>query len=367
MNAAVTILSVFLLLFCVSTAGLSPHAAEYALITDAEKSRLIELVKTNLSAKIEFEKLKAQADAGLKHDPRPIKSIQTEGRLNGDPEKSATQAALKDMALLQSFGYAYLVTGETKYADKAREYILAWAKANEPSGNPINETNLEPLIVSYDLTRKTFDDAGRKTVDGYLRRLFDAELGAEPRSNNWQSHRLKIMGLAAYVLNDSTLINTAVEGFKRQIEVNLRPDGSSTDLHDRDALHYHVYDVEPLLALAIAASKHGINLYDYTSESGAALRKSVRFLIPYCTGELQHEEFVHSKVKFDQVRASNGQEDYQAGHLFKPEQGFKALTLAAYFDDAVNPAIAQLVDKPEGTLASWVMVLNAARVPDLKK
>ena len=42
---------------------------------------------------------------------------------------------------------------------------------------------------------------------------------------------------------------------KKQIAANLRPDGSSLDFHERDALHYHCYDLEPLLTLAIAASQ----------------------------------------------------------------------------------------------------------------
>ena len=335
-------------------------AAQCALFTSTEQARLIELTRENGAARNLFGVLKAQADTALSQRPNPIETIQTEGKLAGDPAKTATQAALKDMRALSVLGYAYAVTGQASYAAKARRIILAWAEKNHPTGDPIDETNLEPLIVAYDLTRETFPDDAMKTADAYLRKIVQAEWSVRQVTNNWQSHRLKIVGLAAYVLRDDALITKAIEGFKKQVEANLNPDGSSYDFHERDALHYHVYDLEPLLTLAIAAQKHGLNLYDYTSKGGASLRQSVRFLIPYCTGEKQHHEFVHSKVKFDRTRAENGQEEYQVGHLFRPEEAFAALSLAAYFDDAVEPVIGKLAGQNRNLMASWTLLLNAA-------
>lgn len=339
-------------------------SAQASLFTPAEKARLIEMTRHDRAAKAEFSAIREQADASLYDSPNPIKVIQTEGKLAGDPVKVATQASLGDMHALFVLGYAYEVTGETKYAAKVRAFVLAWAATNQPTGDPIDETNLEPLLIAYDQTRDTFSLTDRNAADEYLRRLIRAEWDAKQGITNWQSHRLKIIGLAAYVLKDDAQVARALRAFKEQVSANLYPDGSSYDFHERDALHYHVYDLEPLLTLAIAARKNGVDLYDYTSPSTSSLRKSVHFLMPYCAGDEQHREFVNSKVEFDRKRAANGESGYVIGHLFRPEEGLKALTLAAYFDRAVDPVVTSLASHDRSLAEAWTLVLDEAGRPE---
>ncbi len=334
--------------------------AQSALFTPEQKARLIELTRQDPVAKAEFAKLQALADAALSATPNPIKKIQTEGKLAGDPVKIATETAFRDMRALFALGYAYEITGETKYAEKTRAFILAWAETNQPTGDPIDETSLEPLLVAYDQTRATFPADARTAADRYLHKIVAAEWGARQVTNNWQSHRLKIIGLAAYVLRDETQIARALQGFKDQIAVNLNADGSSLDFRDRDALHYHVYDLEPLLTLAITAQNHGLNLYDYPGKDGASLRRSVHFLIPFCIGEREHHEFVNSKVAFDRKRAANGEKAYQVGRLFRPEEGFKALSLAAFLDHSVDPVVTKLAGQNTNLMGAWTLILVRA-------
>ena len=210
------------------------------------------------------------------------------------------------------------MTGDARYADKARAFILAWAEANQPDGDAINETQFEPLIVSYDLLRGTFSTADRLKVDGWLRHkatvLWNDRRGL---SDNWFSHRLKVAGLIGWTIDDGTLVAEAVDGFHRQINRNFKPDGASTDFYLRDALHYHLYDVEPLLTLARTAERSGQKFFDYPATNGATLQRGVDFVVPFANGTKTHVEFVNSKVKFDQKRAQNGQGEYQP-HVWNP-------------------------------------------------
>ena len=353
-------LTACLALFCLLEPVVPVHAADSSLLTPEEKSRLIALIKSDDSAKSAFNKLQEEADSALHRDPKPIQTIQTQGQLAGSKAKVATATALKDMDALYALGYVYAVTGEAKYADKTRKIVLAWADINKPTGDPIDETNLESLFVAYDLTRSTFSDPERNAADAYLRKIIAEEWGAPQKTSNWQSHRLKVIGLAAYALNDQAEIDKAIDGFKQQIALNLEPDGSSFDFHERDALHYHVYDLEPLLALAIAAQKHGLNLYDFTAGNHASVHKSIDFLIPYCTGEKEHAEYVNSKVEFDRKRAANGQKDYKIGHPFEPEEGYMALCLASHFDPTLNQVLSKISSKKNLMQTNWILVLNAA-------
>jgi hypothetical protein len=243
--------------------------------------------------------------------------------------------------------------------------ILAWAGANQPSGQPVDETKLEPLFVAYELTRSTFSAEERATTDGWLRNIARAELAAVRADsvtafNNWNSHRLKIIGLIGFLLDDRPLVTHAVEGFRKQIERNLRPDGSSFDFHERDALHYHCYNLEPLLTLAGAARQNGVNLYDYVAPNGACLSKSVRFLEPYCNGTKSHAEWVNSKVEFDRTRAEAGEEKFQVGAAFDPRSALRVFELASFFDEAFKPMVCQLANKSGAKYPTWQTVINEA-------
>ena len=335
-----------------------------------QRTKLMELIKTDKDAKARFETLKRAADKALNDKPNPIRVIQGEGKLKTDPLAIKTRESLGDMRKMYFFAYTFAATGDTQYADKAREFILAWSQQNTPTGNPIDETTLDDLFFAFDLTQSQFSPAEKKSAQTWMRKVADTQIalgliharkGDGISKNNWQSHRLKIVGLIGYTLSEKKYIDYAVEGFKRQIEVNLRPDGSSIDFHERDALHYHCYDVEPLLELAIAANNNGTNLYTYKSKSGASLEKSVKFLMPFCSGEKKHPEFVKSTVAFDRKRAESGDENYKAGHLFDPKKGGHSLELAAAFDKNLSEVYCQATARTVSIYPSWQFVLNAVR------
>ena len=335
-----------------------------------QRTKLMELIKTDKDAKARFETLKRAADKAINDKPNPIRVIQGEGKLKTDPLAIKTRESLGDMRKMYFFAYIFAATGDTQYADKAREFILAWSQQNTPTGNPIDETSLDDLFFAFDLTQSTFSNAEKKIAQTWLRKvantqiaigLMHARKGDGISKNNWQSHRLKIVGLIGYTLSEKKYIDYAIESFKRQVEVNLRPDGSSIDFHERDALHYHCYDVEPLLELAIAANNNGTNLYTYKSKSGASLEKSVKFLLPFCSGVKKHAEFVKSSVAFDRKRAESGDENYKAGHLFDPKKGGHTLELAAAFDKNLSEVYCQANARTASIYPSWQFVINAAR------
>jgi hypothetical protein len=177
--------------------------------------------------------------------------------------------------------------------------------------------------------------------------------------NNWHSHRLKIVGEIAFALGDTALEGYAVRGLEAQIGRNLRADGSSEDFVTRDALHYHVYDLEPLLKLAMVLKRAtGADYYSYISPSGSSIQRSVQWLVPYVTGEKTHAEFVKSTVEFDRRRAQNGEAAYKAGSMFDPKNGVMTLLLAAWWDPALL-ATARKAGGMEERFPAWVSVVEA--------
>ncbi len=372
------LICVLALILLLASASLCARSAPAAVTTGSislsgpQRTVLAHLVQADPDAHALFVGIKKTATEALTAVPNPIKTIQSEGKLDRDPVKIRTRQSLQDMAKLEALGWTASVDeangqplASDPFAAKAKQFILAWAAVNQPTGDPIDETNLGGLFVAYDLTRPVFSPQEQQTVDDWLRHVAAEELRTGPlvhttHKNNWNSHRLKIVGLIAYLLADPALESQVVEGYHRQVAVNLEADGSSVDFHTRDALHYHCYDLEPLLALAICARQHGIDLYDYEAPSGASLARSVQFLLPYCDGTKTHAEFVHSDVPFDQKRAAAGQATYQAGRMFDPHQALSALALAAAFDPACGVLERRISGHSNAQFASWQDVLDAA-------
>lgn len=276
----------------------------------------------------------------LTDQPNPIDTIRTEGLLKGNPLKQKTATALQDMNKMYATALLYRLSSDKKYLNKSIEFLRAWAKINQPNGDPIDDTNLEKAVEAYDLIKGQLSKQDKALITGWLKRTAEAEInskrmkpGRATAINNWNAHRLKIVGFIGYAINNQELISWTIENLKKHIEINLYADGTSIDFKERDAMHYHIYDLEPMLKLAIVINRaKGEDFYHYQSAKGSSIQKSVEWLIPFVKGEKQHEEYVNTKVKFDRDRAKNGEAGFAAGSFFKPAMALPVFKLSSYFD-----------------------------------
>lgn len=340
--------------------------AQFVSLNKAELGKLKQLCSTDASAKARLAEWQKAADGALNDSPNPIDTIHTEGRLQGDPKKTATWESFKDMHKMYALALIYRLNGDKKYLNKAVEFLAAWSQKNTPNGDPIDDTNLDPAVEAYDFIKTDIDAANNKLITAWLVQTAQMEInkmkkGKETSYNNWHSHRLKEVGEIGFAINDKKYIDFAVDGIKEQIGKNLLPDGSSIDFKLRDALHYHTYDLEPLTKLAIIIKRaNGTDFYNYESPEQTSLKKSTDWLVPFISGAKTHGEFVNSTVAFDKKRAANGEKGYVAGTLFEPKNGIGALLLAEYFfPDAIN-----LIQKVKGTTENypdWQLVLNKVK------
>ena len=357
-----------LYLFLVLVLAGASLKAQYAGPGQPEIKKLKQLLAAG-QGDAEVKKLYAPfqqtADKALGEEPHPIDTIRTEGLLQGNPKKTATRFALTDMGKMYALALVYRVSGEKKYLEKVTVYLKAWATQNTPNGDPIDDTNLDDAIEAVDMVKESLAPADAAIIQAWLKRTAEVEIssrynapGRGTATNNWNSHRLKIIGEIAFTTGDTALQSYAINGLKRQVEINLNPDGSSKDFISRDALHYHVYDLEPLLKLSIVLQRAtGVNYYTYQSPSAASIKQSVDWLLPYLNGQKTHPEFVNSTVDFDRKRAQNGEASYKAGTLFEPKNGIRTLLLAAWFDESLLPPARKLLGTDD-RFPDWQSVVN---------
>ncbi|QJD96336.1 hypothetical protein HH214_10895 [Mucilaginibacter robiniae] len=339
--------------------------AQYVSLTTNELIRLKTRISQDTAAARLIASFWRQAALALQEQPNPIQKIESQGLLEGDSRKVASLKAVKDGDKVYALALAYRVYGKQDYKLKAVAYLTAWAETNQPTGDPINETKLEPFITGYDLIRPELSIAQRQPIDAWLDHIADGEVhsfsiqpGKGTVINNWNSHRIKIITLIAYTLHSSKYEGIIIPELEKQIGQNLNADGTTLDFIERDAFHYHTYDLEPLLTAAIAIKRAtGKNYFMYESDKKASIKKSVDFIIPYMTGEKQHGEFVNSRVEFDRKRAANHEKGYAAGTPFNPQSGVYLLSLASYF----NPdyaSIIQQVSRKKSKYLNWTLLLS---------
>ncbi len=312
------------------------------ILNQEEQARFRGLLENNTEVRALFDSIRVRADNHLSVPAHPIPVIYYEGLLDTDPDRVASVESLLDINRLIDMLYAGYGSDPEDYAPKTKEIVLAWARTYLPDGNTINEHKLTPLFWSYYLHRDAFSKEEQKDVESWLYEIALKEMGrVRTPNNNWQSKRLKIVGLIGGILGNSTMRDFVLQGIKSYIGSSYFPDGTSVDLKHRDALSYHVSGIEPLLDIFInfQVFSDAYDLYDYTSPSGSSVEKAIAYVMPFVKGEKVHEEWVNTQVQLDKERAAAGLEKYQPGKLFQPEQARPMLRWAVYYHPEYMPYV----------------------------
>lgn len=301
------------------------------------------------------------ADAArlLPGSPRAIPRIHVEGTLPHQGIWDVSVEAKKDLHLMRDLALLWRANGDKATLAQLAALLDAWADVYQPAYNPIDETDFDMLVDAYAVTQAALPPATRAKVAamlhgwsaGYLREMANPHGWSGIWVNNWQSHRIKLATLMAVALKDEDLYTAARAEFKKQLGRNLRADGGTIDFEERDALHYTVYDLEPLVRAAMAARLRGEDWLHLSGDNGATLAKALDWLLPYAGGDKVHEEYVHTKVKFDLQRRDAGLPGY-AGP-WDPKNSTGLYWLAATLDSRYAPVARKLGPQPVWLQACW--------------
>ena len=307
-----------------------------------------------------YDSVALLADKQITDPPRPLKKLYYEGLLPTHPNRIDTRKSLEDMDKVINFIYASYGSDDTIYAHQTKQFVLAWANAYQPEGNPINENKFMALFWGYYLFQSYFSDREQEQVVHWMMDIAEQEMNREGTpNNNWQAKRYKIIGIVGCITHNDSLKAFALRGFKEYINTAYFADGTSNDLVQRDALSYHLGGLKPLVSafINLVAFDSAFNLYDYVSPTGASINKSVEYVVPYARGELTRKEWVNTTVALDKERAAAGLAEYQPGKLFDPEEAVSLFEWAGYY----HPGWFDIVG-PQGFTARWVGLLNSPLV-----
>ena len=286
--------------------------------------------------KTDQEQLQKAVARTMSKAPDPLPVVHVEGTLPTLESYKRANESRRDWALMADLASLYAVNRERRYLDRYEFYLASWLDVYRISGNPIDETALGDWMLAYRMAGGALSSSVRSRMRVFACDLSERYLRQPPpnrktSTNNWQSHRVKLAVMGALVCGDSGLIDQASTLFKQQVDNNLLASGESVDFFERDALHYVVYSVEPLLEAALFSSFYERPLHQYVGPGGQSISRTLEWLLPYARGERTHEEFVRSTVRFDAERAAVGVQGFSG--LFDPGKARYSYWLASRLDN----------------------------------
>lgn len=276
-----------------------------------------EPIRSQLARVLQFAVLSLQTEFPV------VRSLHLEGTLNSKPGHIQSEQAKADFPKLFDLAICAQLAPvplRDQCLSKVRTVISRWVATYQISGNPIDEGYFAPVFLAIDLALPLLPTAEQKALLNWLKQFasrgdtFFAAMNSTTDTrlkNNWMAWRLFIRGTVAAITNDAELKASTQSMIHDFVHDNILRapngniiDGRSYDFIQRDALHYHVYDLEPLVRIELTVP----GAIDEGSHE--AIERGLVFIKPFYTGAEQHVEFLRTTVQFDITRCKAGQTDY---------------------------------------------------------
>jgi hypothetical protein len=241
----------------------------------------------------------------------------------------ASRNAFQDADRAAVLALAYRVTHNEAYFKKIREILTSWAKVNQPTGNPIDETRLDGMIWAYDLISCDLSEEDKTQIVNWFEQLRSKKkawhFGAITSTNNHRIHQLKMLLLLDKILGHYDGWQSDLKVAEDYSKINLNPQsGISVDYSQRSALYYHNYVTQPWLEIALI-----------TACCWLPIDHAFSFLSNKILSHDIGHEFSNSKAPIDALRAAHGFEYAKKGGTFDVKRA--APTIVAYY--TLNRAI----------------------------
>lgn len=262
------------------------------------------------------ERVIEAADKAVRMRPAPVETIHSAGVTDKEsPELVESRRAFQDADNFALLAVAYKLTGNSQYLESARAISDAWARVNHPTGQPIDETRLDTFLWGLDLLGPDTDTpAVRAWLERWQAAVRAWRFGPNTETNNHKTHHLKILLMLDKLLGSTDQYEKDLKETERHAKLNLgSADGSSIDYKQRDALHYHVFDLEAWSEIVLITGCCGQNV-----------DRAFVFFEQTITDHPDHVEFSKSTAPLDRKRAAAGFE-YAKAQLYDVSKASRAI------------------------------------------
>ena len=288
-------------------------------------------------------RLEKRAKALVDWDPAPVETIRSAGISDQkDSRLIQSRRAFQDSDVAVLLALAYVLLDDTRYLNTVDRILNAWAEINKPTGHPIDESRLDGLIWAYDLVACKLSENHAKVFQQWLARLWGMketwQFGPRTLHNNHRTHQLKIQVLLDKVLGDDASLKRHRHDVQDHLKVNLgsQSDGASLDYEERDALYYHVFNLEAWCELQL-------QLQCCETE----IRAAFEFLAKKIQAGDTHGEFAQSIAPIDAERAAAGFDYAQINQRYDEQRAARLIVQFYTFDRSAPLASMWSIAQPK--------------------
>lgn len=254
--------------------------------------------------------------------PDGLPYIRHDGKVNPDRYEYDTPKLEAMGETVRTLGFAYHLTGDEKYAERALEHIRPWFINPETRMIPrvkyaqfvpgiadgrhvgIIDTNRlrwvpDAMLMLSSSPAWTTDDTAKtkQWFSEYVDWLLASELGKDERNaenNHGTWYAAQTAYYASYADRD-VVVKELVSQIPARIGWQIEPDGSQPEELVRTiALHYCDFNLRAMLDLSRIASRVEFDLAGYETEDGRSIKKALDWVYPYMAGE---QEWTYPQIK----------------------------------------------------------------------
>lgn len=262
------------------------------------------------------------------HWPDPTKKdglpyLRKDGQTNPEVKEYKDKEYMPKLCeLVNTLALAYYFSEEEKYAEHATELIKVWYLNPDTRMNPnlnfaqaikgvntgrgaglIDARHFMKVIDAIGLLQSSKhwtpkDQQGMKDwFTSFLNWMQTSPIGLDEmdaRNNHGTYYDALRLSMALFI--DSTdLAKKIVDNATKRLDSQMDAEGKfPLEMQRTIALHYNVFNLEAYFMIASMAEEVGFDLWNYTSPSGASLKKGFDFLSPYITNS---KEWTGQQIK----------------------------------------------------------------------
>ena len=258
--------------------------------------------------------------------------IRKDGQSNPGNFLAHRKAMRKFSKVVATLTSAYKITGDTKYAVKAREHLHAWFVDDRTSMTPhllysqaikgrstgryigvIDGIHLIEVARSAQVLAKGGALRGqalqniRRWFRNYVEWLTTHQFGVDERDHGNNHSTWWVSQVAAYAafLEDDQLMQVCRNQFKKLLQAQMDEKGSFPDeLSRTKPYNYSLFNIEGYAIIAYFASTAEDNLWKYSGGTGS-LQNAIDFMVPYIVNK---SEWPYTKdvSHFDELPIRSG-------------------------------------------------------------
>ena len=243
-----------------------------------------------------YLQLRAYADSALQHQHHALADFSVPGYyVNPEEHRRNSKSLQSDAFDAYASALAYQLTGEPPYAEKAMDFLMAWANINtqysEFDGSLVMAYSGTAMIMAAELLLpyEGWSAQDKKQFFSWVTNVYrKAADEIRHRKNNWADWGRLGSILSAHLLDDTAQVAENIRLMESDLFHKIAEDGHMPEevRREKNGIWYTYFSLAPITAAAwVALQAEGTNLFTLQEND-----KSIKAALDYMLYHNQHPE-----------------------------------------------------------------------------